>query len=356
MTHDRSLAHACVDGKAAFPTIIHAWGFSAWKRKILRRFLHDHDVRFVSSLAQVPRDATLAVWGMTAVDPARNDLRIIRVEDGFLRSVGLGADLTQPLSWVLDSRGIYYNASQMSDIEHILHTTAFAPDQLARALRLRQRLVAHGVTKYNVGRKPWKRPAKARRVILVPGQVESDASLEYGTTRLRTNIALLRAVRKANTDAHIVFKPHPDVIAGLRKAGTDEHLASTWCDEIVTSVALDQLFECVDEVHVLTSLAGFEALMRGKKVTTYGQPFYAGWGLTTDTHPPDRQRKNLSLDALVAGTLILYPHYTSARTGMPIGVEEAVDELLDWRTRRTSHGARRLLLRPILRLFAQGRR
>ena len=34
----------------------------------------------------------------------------------------------------------------------------------------------------------------------------------------------------------------------------------------------------VDEVHVNTSLAGFEALLRGKSVTTYGDPVLRGLG------------------------------------------------------------------------------
>ena len=39
----------------------------------------------------------------------------------------------------------------------------------------------------------------------------------------------------------------------------------------------------IDELHTLTSLAGFEALLRGRRVVVYGRPWYAGWGLTDDT-------------------------------------------------------------------------
>ena len=46
----------------------------------------------------------------------------------------------------------------------------------------------------------------------------------------------------------------------------------------------------VDEVHVNSSLAGFEALLRGTKVSTYGVPFYAGWGLTEDHGPIPARR------------------------------------------------------------------
>lgn len=93
------------------------------------------------------------------------------------------------------------------------------------------------------------------------------------------------------------------------------------------------LLPLVDEVHVLTSLTGFEALLRGKPVTCHGQPFYAGWGLTTDLLPPARRARHLSLDELVAGALILYPRYASPRTGRPATPEQALDDLLAWRQR-----------------------
>jgi hypothetical protein len=64
----------------------------------------------------------------------------------------------------------------------------------------------------------------------------------------------------------------------------------------------------------LTSLSGFDALLRGKPVTTYGLPFYAGWGLTTDkaVFPASclaRRTRQLRLDELVAGALLRYPVY-----------------------------------------------
>ncbi len=56
----------------------------------------------------------------------------------------------------------------------------------------------------------------------------------------------------------------------------------------------------------MTSLTGFEALLRGKAVFTYGLPFYAGWGLTQDRHAHPRRHRRLSIDELVAAALIGY--------------------------------------------------
>lgn len=312
------------------PPVLHAWRFSPWKKPIVQRFFAASKVVFVSRREQVPEGATLAVWSLAApsVDPS---VQIWHLEDGFLRSVGLGADLVQPLSWVVDRRGLYFDPRQPSDLEHRLQNRPFGDTDRARAQALRRRLVAGAVTKYNVAGKPWRRPSRDQAVVLVPGQVESDASIRAGAPRWRRNGDLLAAVRAARPDAYVVYKPHPDVVAGLRRAGRDEPQAAGLCDEVLTSARMSDLLDQVDEVHTLTSLAGFEALLRGKRVTCWGQPFYAGWGLTEDRLPIERRTRRLSLDELVAGVLIDYPRYVRRSDGSPGNAETAVDDLLAWR-------------------------
>ena len=122
-------------------------------------------------------------------------------------------------------------------------------------------------------------------VVLVPGQVESDASIAYGAPGVRSNLGLLEAVRARRPGDHLVYKPHPDVLAAKRPGDAGIDAARRWCDEIVTDIPMHRLLERVDEVQVLTSLAGFEALLRGKPVVCHGHPFYAGWGLTDDVLP-----------------------------------------------------------------------
>lgn len=314
------------------PRTVYVLDYSHWKRRPLVLCFPDRQLHFVSHIDQAPDGATVVVWGAREVPMAKvRKLRLLRVEDGFLRSVGLGADLIRPLSWVVDERGIYFDATRPSDLEVLLQTGSFDAALLARARALRARIVALGLTKYNVGTAIWRRPRHAARVILVPGQVESDASIALGAPGIKTNLGLLQAVRKASPDAHIVYKPHPDVVAGLRRKGAGEEDAQRWCDEIVVDAPIGQLLNEVDEVHCLTSLAGFEALLRGKAVTCYGQPFYAGWGLTTDIVPIARRTRRLSLDELVAGALIRYPRYMSRKKDALISPEEALEELIEWR-------------------------
>jgi capsular polysaccharide export protein len=115
----------------------------------VRAYFGGSEVRFVRREAQVPEEATLAVWGRRALPDSRRD--VVRLEDGFLRSVGLGADLVRPLSWVMDRCGIYYDASAPSELEDLLAHARFDAPLLARARALRERIVGAGLSKYNVG-------------------------------------------------------------------------------------------------------------------------------------------------------------------------------------------------------------
>lgn len=338
-----------------FSPRLYAYDFSRWKEPIVRDFLQGSEVKFVAEGDELPVGGACVVWGKKPLPVSlSSSARVVRLEDGFLRSVGLGADLIRPMSWVADESGIYYDATQASDLEKILQAGRFDADLLKRAQALRERIVVSGLTKYNVGAGGWQRPTVADRVILVPGQVESDASIAYGAPAgvcsIRRNMDLLRAVRTANPNAYVIYKPHPDVLAGLRAQGVNEDAALQWCDEQVIDIPMGEMLGQVDEVHVITSLAGFEALLRGKKVTCYGQPFYAGWGLTTDVAAVARRTRCLSLDELVAGALILYPTYVSRTTGRFTSPERALDELLAWRSESGQLPLWRKLFRVVLGL------
>jgi capsular polysaccharide export protein len=315
-----------------FPAHVAAFGFSTWKKPIARAFFGGTQVKFASKNAPVAADTPVVLWGRRGI-PRRVavDAPVIRLEDGFLRSVGLGADLVKPLSWVMDPYGMYYDARQPSGLERLLQEATFDAAQLARAAHLRERVLELGLTKYNVGAGRWTRPARHDQVVLVVGQVEDDAAVTYGATSVRTNMALLRAARGHRPLAWLLYKPHPDVVAHLRDEGEGEAGAKALCDEIVVDVEMDALLREVDEVHVVSSLAGFEALLRGKRVVTWGCPFYAGWGLTEDRAPLARRTRRRNLDELVAATLIEYPTYVSRVSNYFTTPERVLEELREWR-------------------------
>jgi capsular polysaccharide export protein len=240
----------------------------------------------------------------------------------------LGSDFTAPASLVVDRHGIYYDPLTVSGLEHLLQHTKFTRAELSRAAQLRKCIVRANISKYNPRASDELNlsPRAGQRVLFVPGQVEDDASVQLGGRSIRSNAALLEAVRQRNPDAYIVYKPHPDVVSGNRK-GHLSGAASKLCDQLVSSVPLPACLAAADEVHTLTSLVGFEGLLRGLPVTTYGQPFYAGWGLTHDVEPLSRRTRQLTLDELVAGALLRYPRYYSFAVGAFVTAEDVVPEL-----------------------------
>jgi capsular polysaccharide export protein len=306
------------------------WTASAmrmWKRRPLQRFFGAWSpVVFEDDPARA-RNAgkPWMVWAGKA-DIGHGDA--VRVEDGFLRSRGLGANLIPPLSLVCDDLGIYYDPRQPSRLEKWIETRqTLRPDQRQRAERLITALRQGGLSKYNLGGTAELENLPEGRRILVPGQVEDDASIKTGTDEVSTNLGLLQAARAANPDAVILYKPHPDVEAGLRGGAVD---AAELADVVLRHANPIAILDHVDEVWTMTSLLGFEALVRGVQVVTLGAPFYAGWGLTDDRGDvPPRRRADLTIEGLVYAALIDYPRYFDPLSGSACPVEVVVERLRD---------------------------
>lgn len=323
--------HACV-------------GFRWWKRPYAKAYLHSTGGK--TEFFRDGKQAVLLAWakggeivawssGVDASLQKKCDdtgVTLARMEDGFIRSVGLGSDFNWPYSLVVDRKGIYYDPSRPSELEDILNAMPEHPDRavlLERAAALRALILDKGLTKYNTGFRdvlPLTFP-KEKNIVLVPGQVEDDASVRCGGFGM-TNLDVLRAAREARPDAFIIYKPHPDVESGNRQGAISDAGTLRYADSILRNFPMGCLLPLVHEVHTLTSQTGFEALLRGVKVFTYGGPFYAGWGLTEDRQTFPRRKAHLTLDELVAGALLLYPSYYDWQTGNFCRAEDVCCRLL----------------------------
>ena len=297
-----------------------------WKRGFLQRaFGKPRRVVFADAAGAKAKakaaERRLMAWAGHPVDGA------VLVEDGFLRSRGLGADLIAPLSLVLDDVGIYYDATRPSRLEQLINDAATLDGgAYARAAALIERIRDAKLSKYNLNSCKELPDLRDGRRILVPGQVEDDASIRLGCTEIATNRALLEAVRDANPAAFVIYKPHPDVEAGLRDGAVSD--ADDFADLVLRDADPLKAIAAVDEVWTMTSLLGFEALLRGKRVTCLGTPFYAGWGLTDDRAMPITRRKSrVDLVGLVHAALIAYPRYFDPITKLPCPPEVVVDRL-----------------------------
>lgn len=319
-------------------------GFRWWKKPYARAYLKSTggEISFFRNsrraIAQAKtKGGEVVVWSSAVTDELqlqcdRESVTLARMEDGFIRSVGLGSDFNWPYSLVVDRKGIYYDPTRPSDLEDILNTLPHHPDHeslMKRAASLRAVILEKGLTKYNTGLADVSLPylPADKTIVLVPGQVEDDASVRKGGFGM-DNLSLLQKARENRPDAFIIYKPHPDVERGNRKGRIAEEITLRYADIIVHNYPMGQLLPKVHEVHTLTSQTGFEALLRGVKVYTYGGPFYAGWGLTEDMQTFPRRTARLSLDELVAGTLLLYPTYYDWQTSNFCRAEDVCFRLL----------------------------
>lgn len=312
-------------------------GFSTWKQ-YMRKYFSDRNLMFL------PRDISeqefnhvwkrkilsdksseIFIWGFKApvylLDFAKkSNVKVVFVEDGFIRSINLGATKAPPMSLCLDTRTPYFNSQTASDLEVLLNEYDFSANAalLDRADKAIQLLLNSGVSKYNdasaVDIEKIYGPKTGKRILVI-GQVEDDASIKFGCETAITNNDLVRMAAQENPGAQIIFKPHPDVLAGHRGGYSNPGDVANICHILKDKIPLAQAFETIDHVYTITSLAGFEALLRGIKVTTVGAPFYSGWGLTDDRQATSRRVRKLNINELFAGAYLLYPQYFEPETG-----------------------------------------
>ncbi|HEG8172851.1 TPA: capsular polysaccharide biosynthesis protein, partial [Campylobacter coli] len=327
-------------------------GFTLWKRHFIKPFFKakDNEIIFLNSIKSLVRyklkeDDKFFIWGKKYDENTLKNLLLVKakeqnltnftpkvslVEDGFIRSISLGSDLTRPFSLIVDDKGLYIDPNKPSKLEELLQNEIFDENILNRAKNIIKILLENRFSKYNgLKHENLKINAKTgQKIILIPAQVEDDASMILGGFGLST-LDLLKEVRSKNQDAYIIFKPHPDVLSGNRVGLKDETLILEFCDEIVKDCSIDSAIKIADEIHTITSTSGFDALLRAKKVFTYGMPFYAGWGLTKDKYRCERRTRKLSLEELVAGALIAYPRYINPKTKTLCEIEVCLDIMLN---------------------------
>lgn len=310
------------------PTL--ALNMMAWKHDFLRRYFPERRFIFVP-IHIAPKELTSRyseylgcgkdafVWSLNGPEKVLSALResgttTYIVEDGFLRSGRAFSSRTLPLSLCIDSETAHFDARLPSALEALLSSYDFSADHdlMARARAGIATITSLGLTKYN-GAPRISGVAlygqKNRKRVLVIGQVDGDASIRFGCSSGLTQTKMIKLAAEENPDAEIIFRPHPDVTNGVRPTNVKFSEISAICRVVTTPASIADALETIDRVYTLTSLAGFEALLRDIPVTVLGYPFYAGWGLTDDRASTNRRRRHLSVEELFAGSYLIYPIY-----------------------------------------------
>jgi capsular polysaccharide export protein len=334
-----------------------AWHINEWKRdhivnifpekqiiffpfKLTEKHFHTYWKKYILNNSK----NRLLVWGMNCPEflqefALKHNIVLEYVEDGFIRSVDLGANHSLPLSLNFDKKTLYFNATKESELEYLLQNYDFNKDSTLtkRAIDLKRKILDLEISKYNHAKRINLNKLygeKIKKRVLVIGQVEDDASIRFGCNKPFTNNDLVRLAYKENKDAQIIYKPHPDVLFKKRKELSNpeeiKHLALV----ITESIPISQSLETVDHVYTITSQVGFEALLRDIKVTTIGSPFYANWGVTDDRQKNTRRSRKLTINNILAIAYILYPKYYHPETSTHITPEEAIDILVEQREKR----------------------
>ena len=239
-------------------------------------------------------------------------LPYLALEDGFIRSIGLGFE-EPPLSLIVDPVGIYYDASKPSLLENILNSDGWEkPELLMEAERLRELILKYEISKYNRSiplPEGFFESYRGKEKILVVDQTKGDMSVVLGGAKEEDFSLMLERALDENPGAVLFVKVHPDVLKGKKKG----YLTKVKTRDRVVLIGENfnpvRIIKNVDAVYTVSSQMGFEGLILEREVHCFGIPFYAGWGLTKDHKPIPRRKKRRSLLELLAASYILYPRY-----------------------------------------------
>ena len=266
------------------------------------------------------------LWARWMSTISRGDFLLL--EDGFIRSFGLGVEGSPSFSIVKDNKGIYYDATRPSKLENILNSYDFKNDTelMNQAKEARAKIIEHKISKYNNFKEvDLSYLDTSTPKVLIVAQTAGDSSLKYGLgNRFSTKEIIDDAIRE-NPTAKIYIKIHPDVLSGKKQSdiSTDEIPSS--CIILTDNANPIRLMGYFDKIYTKTSGMGMEALLLDKKVHCYGMPFYAGWGVTVDKQRIDRRKRELSIDELFAGAYILYTEYYNPYTDKKSNILDVIE-------------------------------
>jgi len=283
-----------------------------------KNFLNIKKTTPLKSLKYFFKKATFVGWGrkksgLWATEMAKlTNNKFLLLEDGFIRSFGLGVEGSLSFSIVRDDIGIYYDATSPSKLESILNIYDFKRDKklMSLAKEARQKIIEYKISKYNNFKKiDLSYLDNPKQKVLIVAQTAGDSSLEYGLGDKFTTQDIIDDAIKDNPNTQIYIKIHPDVLAGKKSSDINPKDIPQTVKILEDNANPIELLKYFDKVYTKTSGMGMEALLLDKQVYCYGLPFYAGWGLTIDKLICDRRVRKLTIDELFAGAYILYSSY-----------------------------------------------
>lgn len=271
----------------------------------------------------------------------RRNIPLIVSEDGFISATSTWANslldlkYTRKLSFTFSNLPHFF-ANEINTLEYMLNDKKLKLDdkQIERAKLLIEKIIKNKISKYN--HQPIYKPEIGRHKlkVLVIDQSYGDMSISYGWANENTFKIMLESAIKENPNADIIIKTHPDALV-KNSVRAKCYYSSYDIKENVYLITEEinpiSLLEIVDKVYVCTSQLGFEALMMGKEVHTFGMPFYAGYGLTIDYQKCERRTNKRTLEEIFYITYINYSYYVNPEKEERCEIEEVIDYLIKLR-------------------------
>ena len=267
----------------------------------------------------------------------RNSIPFACLEDGFIRSYGLGVSGAPLLSVVRDFSGIYYDSTGPSDLETLIREQSSITSTLMADADIAMRaIVSAGVTKYSVGDEftaddQFLSDGGSR--VLVVDQTYGDMSMMYGSPRGDVFQEMLECAVLENPRSTVYLKTHPDVLSGVRRGCfSKKAIKDSGARVLAGDYNPYSVFPYFDRIYTVTSQMGFEALLAGKKVTCFGMPFYAGWGLTDDRVMCERRGVVRTLAEVFANSYLVYTKYLNPETKKAGTIFDVISHVIDKRS------------------------
>ncbi|GAB5459475.1 MAG: hypothetical protein Hens3KO_25050 [Henriciella sp.] len=261
---------------------------------------------------------------------AKSQAELALVEYGLISAMGIPSLADFKFSLIVDDLGIFFDTTTRSRTEQLILDGDGDPILKARAKKFIQTVVEHDIVKYNDSPKMALEDVGNKRKILVMDQTSGDLSIEFGQCH-KFDFSSMLEHALAQDNAHVFLKLHPETVQGVKDANYDlrtlqgvENLTL-----IVDNCNAMHLIKQVDEVYVMTSGAGLEALMVGKPVTCFGVPFYAGWGLTTDMQPFSNERVERTLEDVIAAVFLKQTLWFDPITQQETTAERCLEVVID---------------------------
>lgn len=254
--------------------------------------------------------------------------KVIYADKGFIPNI-LVHHTWYRMSMILDYTSSGNGHKSFAFLEKLLLSDeGLSQLQIDRSIRMIEKIISHKVSSYNHAvdlRVNIGRLGVAK--VLVVDQSSAHSDQESFLNEKVIFEKMLYDATKNNPDLDIIIV-NPEGNHGYLDEYNKKYENIFKLDYDVNTYSL---LDSVEDVYVVSSRLGFEALLRAKNVHCYGTPFYAGWGLTQDKFQLERQTRQRTVEEIFHYAYIEMSRYFDPEQDKLVEIEEILDYVIKHR-------------------------